>query len=296
MRLPENLRPDCERCLGLCCAALPFARSADFAFDKMAGAPCPHLTAECRCGIHAELRERGMKGCTVYECFGAGQKLTQVTYKGRSWQDHPEQREEMFAVFTVLQQLHEMLALLTEAGWRAEGLLAEEAAAERERLALLAELAPAELLALAIGPLRVQVGGLLRRVSAEVRARAGAGREMSGPPHRRSGAAAARGAAGGKRPGGGGSAAGRDRIGAKLRGADMAGADLRGTLLIAADLRGANLRSADLLGADLRDADLRGADLRGALFLTQPQLNAARGDGAVRLPEHLRRPDHWPLA
>lgn len=30
---PE-VRADCSRCFGLCCVALPFARSADFAVDK----------------------------------------------------------------------------------------------------------------------------------------------------------------------------------------------------------------------------------------------------------------------
>ncbi|NEE31666.1 pentapeptide repeat-containing protein, partial [Streptomyces sp. SID7982] len=62
---------------------------------------------------------------------------------------------------------------------------------------------------------------------------------------------------------------------------------------IAADLSGADLRDADLIGADMRDTDLRGADLRGALFLTQPQLNAARGDARTKVPQTLERPPHW---
>ena len=49
----------------------------------------------------------------------------------------------------------------------------------------------------------------------------------------------------------------------------------------------------DLLGADLRDADLRGCDLSTALFLTQPQVNSARGDASTRLPTGLARPGHW---
>ncbi|HVI38643.1 MAG TPA: pentapeptide repeat-containing protein, partial [Gaiellales bacterium] len=86
---------------------------------------------------------------------------------------------------------------------------------------------------------------------------------------------------------------GADLIGARLRGADLAKANLRGAYLIGADLRGADLRQADLIGADLRDADLRGADLTGALFLTQSQANAARGDGATKLPDAVTRPAHW---
>jgi uncharacterized protein YjbI with pentapeptide repeats len=86
---------------------------------------------------------------------------------------------------------------------------------------------------------------------------------------------------------------GADLIGARLRGADLRNANLRGAYLIGADLRNADLRQADLIGADLRDADVRGADLTGALFLTQSQVNAARGDRATKLPEAVTRPSHW---
>ena len=60
------------RCAGLCCVAPAFAASADFAIDKPAGRPCPNLRDDFRCGIHAELRERGFPGCEVFDCFGAG--------------------------------------------------------------------------------------------------------------------------------------------------------------------------------------------------------------------------------
>ncbi|MGW3599517.1 pentapeptide repeat-containing protein, partial [Streptomyces sp. NPDC005167] len=86
---------------------------------------------------------------------------------------------------------------------------------------------------------------------------------------------------------------GADLIGARLKGANLQGADLRGALLIAADLTGADLRVADLIGADFRDADLSGADLTGSLFLTQAQLNAARGDAATKVPPSLSPPSHW---
>lgn len=56
------------------------------------------------------------------------------------------------------------------------------------------------------------------------------------------------------------------------------------------DLRRADLRLADLIGADLREADLSGADLTGCLFLTQSQVDAAKGDAANKLSPSLRRP------
>ena len=84
-----ELHADCARCFGLCCVALPFARSADFAVDKPAGTPCTNLQEDFRCGIHGALRERGFAGCTVFDCFGAGQKVSQVTFGGQDWRRAP---------------------------------------------------------------------------------------------------------------------------------------------------------------------------------------------------------------
>ena len=53
------------------------------------------------------------------------------------------------------------------------------------------------------------------------------------------------------------------------------------------------LLGAFLLGADGRAADLRGADLTGSLFLTQTQVNSARGDVRTKMPDVLARPGHW---
>ncbi|MFF8290069.1 pentapeptide repeat-containing protein [Streptomyces sp. NPDC016309] len=266
----DTLRGDCANCFGLCCVALPFAASADFAVDKPAGTPCANLAADFRCGIHERLRDRGFTGCTVYDCFGAGQKVSMITFGGRDWRQDPDTARRMFAAFPVVRHLHELLTYLTEA------LTVEPARSlhgelrrvleETERLTLLT---PEELTALDLDAHRRIVGDLLLRVGELVRA---------GVP----------GAKGRKK-----NRRGADLMGARLTGTDLRGASLRGAYLIGADLSGADLRQADLLGADLRDAKLAGADLTGALFLTQPQLNAARGDARTVLPARLTRPSHW---
>ncbi|MCS0635412.1 pentapeptide repeat-containing protein [Streptomyces sp. LP05-1] len=261
------LRGDCADCFGLCCAALPFARSAEFAADKPAGRACGNLRTDFRCGIHSRLRESGWTGCTVYDCFGAGQKVSQVTFGGRDWRAHPETAPLMFAVFPVMRQLHELLVHLTEVlALKPARSLHGEARRLRDETERLTALAPGELARLDVGPHRGEVGALLLRAGELARA---------GTPGRKK------------------NRRGADLMGARLKGADLHGAGLRGAYLIAADLRGADLRRADLLGADLRDARLGGADLTGALFVTQPQLNAARGDARTRLPEGLARPAHW---
>jgi uncharacterized protein YjbI with pentapeptide repeats len=254
-----TFEPDCARCFGLCCVALPFRPSRDFAFAKDAGEPCRHLDAAYRCSIHARLPEAGMVGCTSYECFGAGQQVSQVVYGGASWRDSADGGAEMFAVFAVVQRLHEMLVLLDQAVALAPG---PELSGLREQAADRTSGSPAEILDTDLDRLAVLVGEALRDVSRSVRG--------DGPSY-----------------------AGHDLMGRDLRSWPLARADFRGALLIAADLRDAVLDRTDLLGADLRDADLSGADLSTALFLTQPQLNAARGSTATVLPAHLRRPLAW---
>lgn len=265
---PAGLRGDCERCFGLCCVALPFAASADFAIDKPAGKPCPNLGDDHRCGIHAELRTEGFNGCTVYDCFGAGQKVSQITFGGRDRRTGSrEDARRMVEVFPVVRQLHELLWYLTEAltlpAARPVHADLRRMLAKTEELTLRS---PEELAALDVGAHRQEVNVLLLRTSDLARAGIG-GRKKN----RR----------------------GADLMGARLKGADLRGASLRGAYLIAADLTGADLRGADLIGADLRDADLTHADLTGAFFLTQPQLNAARGSAGTRLPGSVTRPVHW---
>ncbi|MCP9955140.1 pentapeptide repeat-containing protein [Actinomadura madurae] len=267
--MPEklDLKADCARCAGLCCVALPFAKSADFAFDKDAGEPCRNLLADFRCAVHADLRRRGFTGCTVFDCFGAGQKVSQQTFAGRDWRRDPGLARRMFEVFPVMRRLHEMLWYLDEAvAMPAAAPIRPELTAAYDEVDRLTRGEPADLAGLDVGAVHERVNVLLAR--AGDLARAG----VQGPKRNRRGA---------------------DLIGARLKGADLRGADLRGAYLIAADLRGADLRAAVLIGADLRDADLRGADLTGAVFLTQPQLDSARGDAATGLPPALRRPAHW---
>jgi uncharacterized protein YjbI with pentapeptide repeats len=78
-------------------------------------------------------------------------------------------------------------------------------------------------------------------------------------------------------------------------GARLDGWDFSMSLLIGSDFSGCRFDGANLLGADLRDANLCGADLSEALFLTQGQINAAKGDASTRLPRSLTRPGGWPL-
>ena len=261
------LRADCGRCFGLCCVAPAFSASADFAIDKPAGHPCPHLRADFRCGIHNDLRQHGFPGCAVYDCFGAGQQVSQVTFAGRDWRQDPQTAAQMFAAFAIMRQLHELLWYLAAA----LALAPARAVHDELRRALTATAAmtgsPVDaLLELDIQAHRERVNAVLLQASELVRAQI---------------------------PGGKLDYRGADLAGARLAHADLTGANLRGARLIGADLRRASFGLADLTGADLRTASLHGADLAGSLFLSQSQLDAADGDTSTKLPPSLTRPARW---
>ena len=253
-----ELVSDCSRCFGLCCVLLPFRAESGFGTSKESGTPCHHLQADDGCGIHDRLRERGWPGCTVFECFGAGQHVSQGTYAGTSWREQGN-RGEMAAVLSAMRQRHEMLVHVAEVGRRSPTTAAARLA---DRIAALSEGDPEAVLAVDVEALRGEVGTELRAASLRLR-------------------------------GGGDDRERADLSGRDLRAAPLVRASLRGALLLGADLRSVDLRLTDLLGADLRGADLRGADLTEALFLTQPQVNGALGDPTTRLPAGLALPGHW---
>jgi hypothetical protein len=233
-----------------------FARSSDFALDKPAGVPCPKLQEDFRCSIHDRLRPAGFPGCAVFDCFGAGQRVTAVF--GAAWrEDGAAPAEDLAPAFSAARQLSEALWHLLEARERTSGGLQEEVTAAADGVRAMLD-APDRLPSVDVVAVRGDVGRQLARASASVRGRGG--RDL----------------------------AGRDLTGRDLRGADLTGAALRGALLLGADLRGARLVRSDLLGADLRGADLRSADLTDALFLTTVQLSAARVDPSTVLPSWLQ--------
>jgi uncharacterized protein YjbI with pentapeptide repeats len=265
----NNLRADCGNCFGLCCVALPYAKSADFAFDKDGGTPCRNLQSNYLCGIHNNLRDKGFRGCSAYECFGAGQKVSKIIYNGKDWRTNKDVSQEMFEVYPIIQQLHEMLWYLNEA------LMNDAAKSIYTELRLcfvetkeLTYKSPEFIKSIDVSEHRTKVNKLLTRTSELVRAQVTTKQQKN-------------------------TRRGMDYIGAKLKEADLRGANLRGTFLIAADLRNADLRWSDVIGADFRDADISGANLTGSIFLTQAQVNAAKGNKHTELPGTLTRPAHW---
>lgn len=270
-----NLQADCGKCFGLCCVALYFSAMEGFPVNKDAGKPCINLKDDFRCNVHKNLKKKGLKGCIAYDCFGAGQKVAQVTYGGCDWKKQPESAKSMFEVFLIMRQLHEMLWYLTEAlTLQDDNNMKDKLSLKINEIEELTLLKEGSLIELNIEMLRESVNPLLLQTSEFLRKKVNNNKLSSLK---------------GKKIFGGG----LDLIGADLRKKSLKGANLSGAYLIAADLRGADLNFADLIGADLRDADLRGADLSNSIFLTRAQINAAKGDINTKLPKSLTMPMHW---
>lgn len=106
------LVPRCEDCAALCCVVFAFDKSESFGFDKAAGEVCPNLAACGRCGIFPEREKLGFRGCIAYDCYGAGQRVTQEIFGGRTWRDDPKLMSRMGDALSVLRQVHEQLVLL----------------------------------------------------------------------------------------------------------------------------------------------------------------------------------------
>ncbi|WP_091482053.1 pentapeptide repeat-containing protein [Gracilibacillus orientalis] len=264
----HDLKSDCKNCFALCCVALPFGKSNDFPFHKNSGEACRNLCSNNLCSVHDQLRENGFNGCVTYECFGAGQHVSQTIYKGKDWRENSDHAGEMFAVFPVVQQLHEMLWYLKQAMTLKETQSFHDSLQNiYDDTVKLTEKDPKEILEIDIAEHRMNVNVLLKETSKLYRnGMMNKGKKINDNT---------------------------DLIAANLKGLDLQGEDFRGKLLIAANLSDSDLRKTDFIGADLRDAQLYRANLTGALFLTQSQLNSAKGDMYTKIPSYLEKPSHW---
>jgi hypothetical protein len=160
MRRPD-LVADCANCAAVCCVATSFEASEDFGCTKAAGVACPHLQTDNRCAIHARLIDRGFPGCAVYDCYGAGPRITQ-TFAGMQDREH-----ERIEAFLWLRVVHELLWLLTEATKLCtpeHGELLEQLTVQIGALGALARAPATALPEVELQPHRDAARALLRRV------------------------------------------------------------------------------------------------------------------------------------
>jgi len=262
--LEAALGIDCEKCSGLCCVALYCMKTDGFPENKKSGIPCRHLMSDFFCDMHSLLAKKKMKGCLAYDCFGAGQKVTQSSYADENWKTNPEKADEIFQVFMIVFQLHQMAWYLLEA----LSLVTDEPLnADIDELIIknkqIAACAPEEILRIDMAEYRARVNQVLKQVSRSITTVSSYAAES------------------------------KDFFGKNFKQANLDGRDFSMALMIAANLEGCSLKGTNFLGADLRDANIKETDLRSCVFLSQMQINSAKGNSNTKLPAKLTRPSNW---
>lgn len=262
--LKSKLKIECSKCSGLCCTALYCTKTDGFPEDKAAGVPCVNLMPDFRCAIHSQLKKKQMRGCLAYDCFGAGQAVTQMYPHGKNWKENPKQAEEIFNVYLYVLQLHQMLWYLTDAF---SATLEIQVKKDIEALILeneqMTSQPPAAILAQDLDTYRTKVNTLLKQVIKHMSANSASG------------------------------GASKKFFGKNFKKTDLEKTDFSMSLMIAANLKGCHLRGSNFLGADLRDAVIEDTDLSECLFLTQMQINSAKGNANTKLPAGLCHPVSW---
>lgn len=263
----KELVMDCNNCSGLCCIALYCLKSEGFPDDKKAGEPCRNLMPNFQCKVHDKLKELNFKGCISYDCLGAGQKVTNSIYKGINWKTPSEYTEKIFDVFLIVCELHQMQWYLTESS------LIYCADEYRHEIDLLIDenkkitnLSPEELLTQDISEYKKKVNSILKKVGESVQLAVRGKAEKVHLTY---------------------------LLGKDLRNRNLRGQNFNMSLLIAANMKGCDLYGTNFLGADMRDTNIKNADLSQSIFLTQMQVNSAKGNHLTKLPAFLTHPEIW---
>ena len=208
----------------------------------------------------------------MYDCLGAGQYVSQQIFKGQDWRNYPENASAMYQVFPIVEQLFEIKAFLLEAlTYDLSSQLHQEITLQLNALEETLERGAEEIGKIDLSFYRAPIGVLLAKVSEEIRYHLSNSFDIP---------------------------LGRDKsrenlMGHRLAQKDLRTYDFRGAYLIGANLQQSDLRGANMLGADLRDANIKGADLSSCLFLTQMQVNGAKGSSQTLLPTYIEMPFHW---
>lgn len=259
---------NCEKCCGLCCVALFFSKSDGFPKDKESGVVCDNLQTDYECKKHSKLTQLGLKGCLAYDCFGAGQCITARLNTLPNWHSAhtSKEHEEIFQSFCIIMRIQQTLWYLSQClclrtsqseKEQAKSLLHEGSTLIDKPFEVLENLHPQ--------PFYKKANEYLKHIW-EL--------QKSNHPNMSNQSI-------------------KNYMGKQFQNKNLIGRDFSMALLIAANLEQASLYGANLLGADMRDTNICNTDLSQCLFLTQMQINTAKGNHNTILPPFLHKPKHW---
>lgn len=264
----DPFKIDCNKCSGLCCVALYFTRTDGFPKDKEAGVACKNLQSDYKCKIHSKLSQQGLKGCIAYDCFGAGQHVTRYIKSLPDWLIiSKKEADVIFNSYLVVLKIHQALWYLSQC------LILCLPQSEKEQAKLLVDAGTAliEHPLEALSEFKIKFfceksNDYLKYICSLYQKT-----PLSNSNNMQI----------------------NNYMGKNMKRKNLVGKDFSMSLLIAANLEQANLDGANFLGADMRDTNIQNTDLSQCLFLTQIQINAARGNNRTILPPFLHKPEAW---
>lgn len=260
--IQSKLKIDCDKCSGLCCVALFCAKTDGFPENKNAGVPCKYLNSNFKCDIHSSLFEMKMKGCLAYDCFGAGQKVTQDLFPNFTWQSNQEKSKIIFEAFLRVFQLHQIEWYLLESiTLVSDEILSNKIDRLIDKIEFILKQSYEIIMNFDINSFRLEVNPILKSISKQYM-----------KSH---------------------NIKGNNFIGKNFKKVNLDGKDFSMSLLIATNFEGCSLKYANFLGADLRDTNFKNTDLSSCLYLTQIQINSSIGNHNTILPKNLIRPISW---
>jgi hypothetical protein len=122
--------------------------------------------------MHAELEVSGCSGCVRYDCAGAGQRVCEEVFGGRSWRDDASLLAPMMEAFRVMREVQELRVLLRALDDQLATKLSESDLASLERSgfferarAAFQSLGSAEKASGASRPMKGSLGGIRKRCS-----------------------------------------------------------------------------------------------------------------------------------
>lgn len=261
-KLFQRFKLDCSKCSGLCCTALFFSDIDGFPYEKPASIPCRHLTNDFMCDAHADLEQNGWKGCRSYDCFGAGNYVTDILYQGKTWKDDASSKQDIFSVFLIVYQLHQMLFYLCIAA-----MLANQRSYRHQIARYINEIIALcnrseDLKHLDIEELRGRINPLLKQAYIDVKPFTEKKKRFY-------------------------------HFNESLQNQKLCYEDFSMSYLIGSDLSGSDLYGTCFLGTDVRDVKVMDCDLSNCIYLTQGQLNTMIGNQQTRIPWFFTRPSNW---
>ncbi len=111
-----DYKADCERCAGLCCIVFAHHTRNGFPEYKAGNKPCKNLTSAGRCTVFADLEAEGYLTCRPYDCYGAGQIVTQTLLTDPDKTDRRQLGEhtEVVDAFKELSRLHLLIVAFND--------------------------------------------------------------------------------------------------------------------------------------------------------------------------------------